>query len=180
MTRLKLPRFQYTAREPVSGRLPSPAMPMISPRATPPSWLNNSPSISPVMASICPRSPGRRTTAVSSWKNKDEQGLPATVRALGSDHRYIPPKRYTWQSDVETVHRLIEDEFLIWKPSPAFPTSGPKSPPTGITSIWSVPIAARNGKALCKSSKNKPRPLVGAVLNWQPPQPRQTPQCLLA
>jgi len=40
------------------------------------------------------------------------RGLPATVRALGSDHRYIPPKRYTWQSDVETVHRLVEDEFF--------------------------------------------------------------------
>jgi hypothetical protein len=38
--------------------------------------------------------------------------LPATVRALGSDHRYIPPKPYTCQSDVETVHRLVEDEFF--------------------------------------------------------------------
>ena len=45
-------------------------------------------------------------------ENKLERGLPATVRALGSDHRYIPPKHYTWQSDVETVHRLIEDEFF--------------------------------------------------------------------
>ncbi|HZT21979.1 MAG TPA: hypothetical protein VFB55_03630 [Verrucomicrobiae bacterium] len=38
--------------------------------------------------------------------------MPATVRALGSDPRYIPPRRYTWQSDVETVHRLVEDEFF--------------------------------------------------------------------
>jgi hypothetical protein len=45
-------------------------------------------------------------------ENQDEQGLPATVRALGAHHRYIPPKRYTWQSDVETVHRLVEDEFF--------------------------------------------------------------------
>jgi hypothetical protein len=40
------------------------------------------------------------------------QGLPAAMRALGSDHRYIPPKAYTSQSDVETVHRLVQDEFF--------------------------------------------------------------------
>lgn len=45
-------------------------------------------------------------------ENQDEQALSASVRALSSDHRYIPPKRYTWQSDVETVHRLVEDEFF--------------------------------------------------------------------
>lgn len=26
-------------------------------------------------------------------------------------HRTIPPAAYTWQADVETAHRLIEDEF---------------------------------------------------------------------
>jgi len=36
----------------------------------------------------------------------------AAVRALGANHRSIPPKRYTWQSDVDTVHRLVEDEFF--------------------------------------------------------------------
>lgn len=46
------------------------------------------------------------------FENQDEQGLPATVRALGSNHRYLPPKHYPWQSDVETVVRLVEDEFF--------------------------------------------------------------------
>jgi len=41
-----------------------------------------------------------------------QRGLPSTVRALGSAHHYIPPKAHTWQSDVETVHRLVEDEFF--------------------------------------------------------------------
>lgn len=40
------------------------------------------------------------------------KGLPSTVRALGSEHHYIPPKAYTWQSDVETVHALQETEFF--------------------------------------------------------------------
>ena len=42
----------------------------------------------------------------------DQRGLPAAVRALGSDHRYIPSKAYTWQSDIGTVHRLVQDEFF--------------------------------------------------------------------
>jgi hypothetical protein len=45
-------------------------------------------------------------------ENKEQRGLPSTARALGSEHRFIPPKRHTWQSDVETIHRLVEDEFL--------------------------------------------------------------------
>lgn len=40
------------------------------------------------------------------------RGLPSTVRALGSGHHYIPPKAHTWPSDVETVHRLEQDEFF--------------------------------------------------------------------
>jgi hypothetical protein len=37
-------------------------------------------------------------------------GFPA---ALGdSQHLRIPPAAHTYQSDVETVHRLVEDEFF--------------------------------------------------------------------
>ncbi len=39
-------------------------------------------------------------------------GFPAAVTAFGSDHQRIPPAAHTYQSDVETVHRLIEDEFF--------------------------------------------------------------------
>ena len=38
-------------------------------------------------------------------------GFPAAVTFFGSQHERIPPAAHTYQSDVETVHRLIEDEF---------------------------------------------------------------------
>ena len=38
--------------------------------------------------------------------------FPATVTYFGSQHERIPPAAHTYQSDVETVHRLIEDEFF--------------------------------------------------------------------
>ncbi len=38
-------------------------------------------------------------------------GFPKAVTFFGSQHARIPPAAHTYQSDVETVHRLIEDEF---------------------------------------------------------------------
>jgi len=38
-------------------------------------------------------------------------GFPRAVTFFGSQHERIPPAAHTYQSDVETVHRLIEDEF---------------------------------------------------------------------
>jgi transposase len=38
--------------------------------------------------------------------------FPAAVSYFGSQHERIPPAAHTYQSDVETVHRLIEDEFF--------------------------------------------------------------------
>ncbi len=38
--------------------------------------------------------------------------FPAAVAFFGSQHERIPPAAHTYQSDVETVHRLIEDEFF--------------------------------------------------------------------
>jgi hypothetical protein len=35
------------------------------------------------------------------------------VESYSMIHRTIPPKAHTWQSDVETVHNHIEDEFYI-------------------------------------------------------------------
>ena len=37
--------------------------------------------------------------------------FPRAVTYFGSQHQRIPPAAHTYQSDVETVHRLIEDEF---------------------------------------------------------------------
>jgi transposase len=38
--------------------------------------------------------------------------FPHAVTYFGSQHDRIPPGAHTYQSDVETVHRLIEDEFF--------------------------------------------------------------------
>jgi len=38
--------------------------------------------------------------------------FPRAVTYFGSQHERIPPGAHTFQSDVETVHRLIEDEFF--------------------------------------------------------------------
>jgi transposase len=111
MTRLKLPRFQYTVREVVSG-------------ATFTGYADElSKSYAVFLAEQVSAHLAHHGVDLSrvTWQtdngcefleNKQERGLPSTLRALGSNHRYIPPKRYTWQSDVETVHRLIEDEFF--------------------------------------------------------------------
>ena len=45
-------------------------------------------------------------------KDGSRSGFPAAVTSFGSQHERIPPAAHTYQSDVETVHRLIEDEFF--------------------------------------------------------------------
>ncbi len=44
-------------------------------------------------------------------KDGSRSGFPAAVTFFGSQHERIPPAAHTYQSDVETVHRLVEDEF---------------------------------------------------------------------
>ncbi len=45
-------------------------------------------------------------------KDGSRSHFPAAVTYFGSQHQRIPPAAHTYQSDVETVHRLIEDEFF--------------------------------------------------------------------
>jgi transposase len=45
-------------------------------------------------------------------KDGSRSGFPQAVTCFGSQHERIPPAAHTYQSDVETVHRLIEDEFF--------------------------------------------------------------------
>ena len=111
MRRLGLPQFQYTVREVVSGLC-------FTGYAD-----ERSKSYAVLLA--------ERVSAHLAWHGVDltrvewqtdngsefledahQRGLPSTVRAVGSGHHYIPPKAHTWQSDVETVHRLQEDEFF--------------------------------------------------------------------
>jgi len=49
---------------------------------------------------------------VGSWQSLDDSAFTKTVCSVeGLVHRTIPPGAHTWQADVETTHRIIEDEF---------------------------------------------------------------------
>jgi hypothetical protein len=111
MTRLGLPRFQYTVRDVTSGL----------------TFVGYADELSKSYSTLL----AERVSAHLAWHGVDlsgvewqtdngseflegseHRGLPSAVKALGSNHHYIPPKAYTWQSDVETVHSLQEREFF--------------------------------------------------------------------
>jgi hypothetical protein len=49
---------------------------------------------------------------VGNWQAKADSEFTKAVEANGGlTHTRCPPRAHTWQSDVETAHRLIEDEF---------------------------------------------------------------------
>ena len=48
---------------------------------------------------------------IGSWNAKNDSAFTLAVQASGAEHHTIPPGAHTFQADVETVHRLIEDEF---------------------------------------------------------------------
>jgi transposase-like protein len=167
MTRLKLPRFQYTAREPVCGAC----------------FTGYADELSKSYATFLAEQLAVHLAghgvdlAGLTWQtdngcefleNQDEQGLPATVRALGCDHRYIPPKRYTWQSDVETVHRLVEDEFFDRETF-----TGPTDFWAKVTTYWHYfnlvrPNRGKEWQSPLQILQAKAPALVGALLNWRP------------
>ena len=111
MMRLKLPRFQYTARDVTSGL----------------AFVAYADDLSKTYATIFSAFVSEHLRlcgvdlATVEWQSDngsefedclEAPGLPSLVRSLGSRHHYIPSGACTWQSDVETVHRLQEDEFF--------------------------------------------------------------------
>ena len=49
---------------------------------------------------------------IGAWNAKDDSIFTKTISCVeGLQHITIPPGAHTWQADVETVHRIIEDEF---------------------------------------------------------------------
>ena len=49
---------------------------------------------------------------VGSWNAQQDSAFTQTVQSVpGLTHQTIPPGAHTWQADVETVHRIIEDEL---------------------------------------------------------------------
>lgn len=102
-------------------------------------------------------------------ENQDQQGLRSSVRALSGDLCFILPKRYTWQRDVEPVHRLVEDERFDRET-----LSGPadcRAKTTKYHRYFNLvrPPAARRGGALSQSSKPAPPGLRGPRWTWRNP-----------
>ena len=167
MTHLKLPRFQYTAREPVSGACFTGYADELSKSYA--TFLAEQLSVHLAGHGVDLSGLTWQTDNGSEFlENKNEQGLPATVRAVGSDHRYIPPKRYTWQSDVETVHRLIEDEFFDRETFRNHADFWAK-----ITTYWHYfnlvrPNRGKEWQSPLQILQAKAPAMAGAVLHWQP------------
>jgi hypothetical protein len=77
-------------------------------------------------------------------------------------------KRDTWQSDVETVHRLVEDEFFDRE---SF--TGPTDFWRKITTYWHYfnlvrPNRGKEWQNPLQILKAKAPALAGALFNWQP------------
>lgn len=52
------------------------------------------------------------TEFTTPWNSLENSSFTNAIeQVIGAKHRTIPPGAKTWQSDVETSHRLIEDEF---------------------------------------------------------------------
>ncbi len=112
--KLNLPRIQYTAREVVSGLH---FLAYAQERS-----LANSHLFAEVLLDhlqVCGADlQGARfqtdngSEFIGSWQAKEESAFTRAVEAIpGLTHQTIPAGAHTWQADVETAHRIIEDEF---------------------------------------------------------------------
>jgi len=105
MNRLKLPRFQYTAREVVTGityvgyadELSKTYACLMADRVC--QHLKHCGlSMSTLLWQTDNGSEYGQASQTNDW------GFPETVQDWQCQHRYIPPRRYTYQADVETIH----------------------------------------------------------------------------
>jgi transposase-like protein len=167
MVRLKLPRFQYTAREPVSGACFTGYADELSKSYA--VFLAEQLSVHLAGHGVDLSGLTWQTdNGCEFLESQEQRGLPSTVRSLGSDHRYIPPKRYTWQSDVETVHRLIEDEFFDRESFTGHPDFWNK-----ITAYWFYfnlvrPNRGKEWQSPLQILKARAPAMAGALLEWVP------------
>jgi transposase len=167
MTRLRLPRFQYTAREPVSGACFTGYADELSKSYA--VFLAEQLSVHLAGHGVDLSALTWQTDNGCEFLESQEQpGLPSIVRALGAHHRYIPPKRYTWQSDVETVHRLVEDEFFDRETFTGHPDFWNK-----ITAYWYYfnlvrPNRGKEWQSPFQILKATAPAMAGAVLEWIP------------
>ncbi len=111
---LGLPKIQYTAREVVSGLQ---FIGYAEERALIYAALFAQRLIEHLLKAGVDLSGSRAQTDngsefIGSWNAKEDSIFTKTITAVpGFQHITIPPRAHTWQADVETVHRLIEDEF---------------------------------------------------------------------
>jgi len=167
MTRLRLPRFQYTVREVVSGLTFVGYAMNCQELHHPAGRTRQRPSRLARGGPASRRLADRQRQRVSSRPRPPR----AARRRAGVGQRppLHPTKAYTWQSDVETVHRLVEDEFFDRECFRSPTEFWAKATTTGITSTSPDSIAARNGRRPCRSSvavagTSTPPSPVGAVL----------------
>ncbi len=112
--KLHLPLVQYTAREVVSGLH---FLAYAQERSLANSRLFGEILIdhlqrSGVNLQQCRFQTDNGSEFIGSWQAKEQSAFTLAVEAIpGLTHHTIPPKAHTWQADVETAHRLIEDEF---------------------------------------------------------------------
>lgn len=113
--RLGLPRHQYTAREVSTGAL----------------FLGFSDELSLTYAELFARRIQQHLARhgvqmarvtwqtdngvefIGSWQAVEKSAFTRTIESAKSTHRTIPPGAHRFQSDVETVHSLVETEFYI-------------------------------------------------------------------
>lgn len=114
MKTLGLPRYQYTARDVVSG------MQFLGFGSE--CCLNYATLFADVLISHmkrcgvdlrgCRIQTDNGSEFIGSWNAKEDSAFTKLVHSTeGLNHHTIPPGAHTYQADVETAHRLIEDEF---------------------------------------------------------------------
>jgi len=116
---LRLPRYQYTARDVTTGLL----------------FLGYADELSLSYATLFAeriirhlRACGTRLSRttwqsdngsefIGSWQAKEDSAFTRAIEAVpGQKHRTIPPGQHRFQADVETVHSLMETEFFEIEP----------------------------------------------------------------
>jgi len=114
MKQKNLPTIQYTARDVTTGML---FMAFAQERSLDYAtcfahYLNNSLSALGVDLSNTTRQSDNGSEYVGSWQAKEDSSYTKAVQSVpGQQHQTIPPGAHRFQSDVETVHNLVETEF---------------------------------------------------------------------
>lgn len=109
-----LPTVQYTARDVTTGML---FMAFAQERSLDYTtcfahYLNNALSALGVDLSYTVRQSDNGSEYIGAWNAKEDSAYTKAVQSIeGQRHKTIPPGAHRFQSDVETVHNLVETEF---------------------------------------------------------------------